>query len=109
MPEIEEPRVAPCAQISEIEIACTKPALRVCCARPRLPKRTKIGEATSTMVIFETTMRSRPPPSTISSEMPDWGLRFHKSVRPNIAQLLTVMFLKSPQDSVPNLKQLQAE
>ena len=67
-----------------------------------------MGDSMSVMTIFETAIRSMLAPSTISIETPELGLRFHKSNRANIVQLLTVMFLKSPLDSVPNLKQLQA-
>src|SRR5439155_3876246 len=105
---MDEARLASVAQMSAMDMSRRKPAVGVSCARPRLPRRTKMGVWMFAMTMLETATRSRPPPSTISNEMPELGLRFHKSGRPNMAQLLTVMFLKSPHDSVPSLKQLQA-
>src|SRR2546428_5461999 len=94
--------------MSAKETSWREPGLTTCCARPRLPSLTKIGARMSAITRLQTAIRSRLAPSTISMETPEVGLRFHKSGLANIAQLLTVMFLKSPLDSVPSLKQLQA-
>ena len=106
---MDDARVAPVATTSEMEMPSRCSGLGTACARPRLPSRMKIGDSMSAMTMLEMATRSKLAPSTISSEMPEVGRRpGHKSGRANIVQLLTVMFLKSPLDSVPSLKQLHA-
>src|SRR5438093_2264605 len=108
IPQIEDARIAPVAEMSLIEMSWSEPQVGTCWERPRLPSRTKMGDWMSAITMFEIAIRSMLAPSTISRETPEVGARFHNSGRGNMAQLLTVMFLKSPHDSVPSLKQLQA-
>src|SRR6266853_4723704 len=103
MPVIEEASFAPVATIFEIETFCSVPGVGICCARPRLPKRMKIGTRTPSMATFETTTRSIFAPSTDSIATPAVGRFFHLSGWLKTVQFVKAMFLKSPLDSVPSL------
>src|SRR6202022_4998191 len=91
------------AVIFEIEMFCSVPGVGIFCARPRLPRRMKIGARSPSMGTFETTTLSIFAPSTDSIATPAVARSFHLSGWLKTVQFVKAMFLKSPLDSVPSL------